>query len=59
MRYSAFKNQSNRLSWSELMIKRQRETGFKLERETVEYRDKVIAAYASKLISTSSSYVES
>lgn len=59
MRYSAFKNQSNRLSWSEMMIKKQKETGFVIVKETMEKRDKIIAEYANKIISRSSSYVES
>ena len=59
MRYSAFKNQSNRLSWSEMMVKKQKETGFVIVKETMEKRDEIIAKYASKIISTSSSYVES
>ena len=58
MRYSAF-GDSKRMSWNEMMIKKQRETGYRIEKETVEYRDKVMAAYASRLISRSSSYVES
>lgn len=59
MRYSAFKSESSRISWNELMVRRQKETGYRIEKETVEYRDKVIAAYATRLISRSSSYVES
>jgi len=58
MRYSAF-GDSKRLSWNELMVKKQRKTGFRIVKETIESRDKVIAAYASKLISRSATYIES
>lgn len=58
MRYSAYGN-TKRLSWNEMMIKKQRKTGFIITKETIEHRDKIIAEYASKIISRSSSYVES
>ena len=58
MRYSAYGN-TKRLSWSEMMIKKQKETGFVIVKETMEKRDKIIAKYASKIVSASSSYVES
>lgn len=58
MRYSRFQSNSQKMSWSELMVKRQKQTGFKLERETVERRDEIIKKYAT-LLSISASYVES
>jgi hypothetical protein len=59
MRYSAYKSISNRMSWAEMMVKKQKETGFVIVKETIEKRDEIISKYASKIISTSSSYVES
>lgn len=50
MRYSRFQSNSQKMSWAELMVKRQKETGFRIEKETIERRDEVIKKYASMCI---------
>ena len=46
------------MTWNELMVKKQKETGFRIEKETPEHRDQHIKKYAM-LLSMSASYVES